>query len=493
MDCDKAPRVLTLDIFMPYTNALYIFGVVLGAIALLMLIPILTALSSGEGRQVAAFGVSFGVTGFFAGTLILGSRGSAQKLNLREAVLVILLVWFLLPVFGALPYLLGDTLELPTDAYFEAVSGLTTTGATLVESVEGLPRSILIWRSLLQWLGGYASILMAVAVLSAVGFGGLPVFRPVVAAADTGSLLHRLAPVARALFATYAVLTLACFVCLGLSIPLFEAVCLALSTISTGGYVTTDGTLSVFGNGASFIVTIFMIVGALNFALHAEVGKAQLSQYRNEPEVVYFFGIGFLVLVMLIAILWREGPPPNGFSAFFYTVSFMTTSGYAIGDGKMLDSVPPVLLLAIALLGGSALSTAGGFKIVRALLLFRHSLAELTRLAHPHSVARVYYGVSAVAEIQFKGIWVYFVSFVIVLALTSLFVSLYDFDYLTSFSAAAAALANMGPLLAFTTARTASYVDMPAAVKIVLSMAMIMGRVEILILLPIFNRSYWQS
>ncbi len=478
---------------MSYTNALYIFGVVLGAIAILMLVPILTALSNEETTQAAAFGVSVGVTGFFAGTLVLGLRGSAQKSTLREAVLVVLLVWFLLPVFGALPYLLGDTLNSSPDAYFEAVSGLTTTGATLVGSVEALPRSILIWRSLLQWLGGFTSILMAVAVLSTVSFGGLPVFRPVVGAADTGSLLQRLAPVARALITTYVVLTLLCFVSLGITVPLFDAFCLALSTIATGGYVTRDGTLSVFGNWATFVVAIFMIIGALNFALHAEVWKLRARQYRQEPEVGYFFGLGFLVLVMIIVILWRSGPPPNGFTAFFYTASFMTTSGFAIGDGTLLDTVPPAFLMIVALLGGSALSTAGGFKIVRAVLLFRHSLAELTRLAHPHSVTRVHYGDGAVASAEFKSLWIYFVSFIVVLALTALFVSLFDFDYLTSLAVASAALSNMGPLLGFATAHEASYMDMPSAVKIALSIAMIMGRVEILILLPILDRSYWQT
>lgn len=478
---------------MPYTNALYIFGIVLGAAALLMLIPTLTALSNGETVQALAFGGSICITGFFAGALIFSLRGSLGDSNLREAVFVVLLVWFLLPAFGALPYRLGETLSTSSDAYFEAVSGLTTTGATLIHSVETLSRSMLLWRALLQWLGGFMSILMAVAVLSTVGFGGLPVFRPVVAAADTGTLLHRLVPVARTLLMTYAALTLLCFMALAVTVPFFDAFCLSLSTIATGGYTTRDGTISMFGNWASLIIAIFMIVGALNFALHTELGRARLRQYRQEPEVGYFFGLGSLVFVIFAAIAWRDGTLPDVFAAFFYTVSFISTSGFSIGDGTFLDDIPPLLLLTIALLGGSALSTAGGFKIVRAVLLVRHSMTELTHLAHPHNVARVNYGESPVAEDQFKGIWIYFISLIFVLALTALCISWHNLDYLTSISAATAALSNMGPLLGFATERAASYGDMPGMVKLVLSIAMIVGRVEILILLPLLDSAYWRN
>ncbi len=478
---------------MPHTNALYIFGNVLGAVALLMSIPTLVALSNGETAQISAFVASLCITGFFAGALIFGLHSSSRNAGLREAVFVVLLVWFLLPAFGALPYRLGDTLGTSSDAYFEAVSGLTTTGATLIQSVETLSKSMLLWRALLQWLGGFMSILMAVAVLSTVGFGGLPVFRPVVAAADTGTLLHRLVPVARALLMTYAVLTLLCFMALAATVPLFDAFCLSLSTIATGGYVTRDGTVGMFGNWASLIVALFMIVGALNFALHAELGRGSFRQYRREPEVRYVLGLGFLVFALFAALDWRGGAPPDVFAAFFYTVSFMSTSGFSIGDGTFLDDIPPLLLLTVALLGGSALSTAGGFKIVRAVLLVRHSMTELTQLAHPHNVARVHYGESPVTEDQFKGIWIYFISLTFVLALTALFLSWHDLDYLTSVSAAAAALSNMGPLLGFATEGAASYGDMPGAVKLALSVAMIVGRVEILILLPLLDSAYWRN
>jgi len=481
---------------MSYGYVLYLFGLILTVLAVLMLFPIIIAGAYGETAHAAAFAAAASATVFVGGGLVLGLRGAKRRAGMRSAVLLIVLAWCLTPVFAAIPFYTTGSALTVTDALFEAVSGLTTTGATILSNVNEQPRSVLLWRSILQWLGGLGTLLTTVGVFSVLTLGSLPVFTPAIRQGDSLAILERLTPMLRLLLPTYAILTLLCVIVLWLTgVPSFDAISLALSTISTGGFSTHDGTLGeLISPGAQLVVVIFMIIGAVNFALHAEGIRLRFRHYREEPEVGYL-----LLLIALIGLmLFAFSPPTDNYanqlaSSFFDATSFLTTTGYSLGGRESLSTVPPAFILAVCVLGGSAMSTAGGFKIIRFILLFRHSSAELRRLAHPHSVIRIHYAGRAVARSLLSGLWIYFIALTALIGFTAVIVSLGGYDFQTSLSAAATMASNAGPVFDYTQSGGVSVGAMPAFVKWSLSVAMIFGRVEILVLLPLFNRSYWQS
>ncbi len=481
---------------MSYGYVLYLFGLILTVLAVLMLFPILAAGAYGETTQATAFTAASSATIFVGVGLVLGLRGAKRRAGMRSAVLLIILAWCLTPLFAAIPFYTTGSASTFTDAIFESVSGLTTTGATILSSIDDQPRSILLWRSLLQWVGGFGTLLTTVGVFSVLTFGSLPVFTPTIRVGDSLSVLERLRPILRLLLPTYAILTLLCVIALWLTgVPNFDALLLALSTISTGGFSPSDGTLGqLIPPSTQLFIAIFMIIGAMNFALHAEGFRLRFRHYGEEPEVGYLLLLIAIVGLMLVVLSAPTDDYVNQFgSSLFNATSFLTTTGYSLGGRESLSAVPPVFILAICVLGGSAMSTAGGVKIVRFILLFRHSLAELKRLAHPHGVMRIHYARRAVARPLLSGLWIYFVALTALIGFVAIIVSLGGYDFQTSLSAAAAMTSNAGPVFDYTQSGGFSIAGLPAFIKWSLSAAMICGRVEILALLPLFNRSYWQS
>ncbi len=481
---------------MSHANILKLLGSVCVVLAVSMMFPLLFALAEGEDRQVTAFTTAIALSGFFGGGLVLAFRGSRRRSSGREAILVMLLVWVIAPFFAALPLLVDGTFHHLNEAVFEATSGLTTTGATLLENLREQPRSILIWRSILQWMGGFATIVMAVAIFSATRFGDLPVHRLPIKISDDLPLSDRLLFVVKSLITTYLVITLLCFIVLWASgLPRFDAFCIALSTLSTGGFMTIDGSFSDYGSALSEIVLlIFMVMGALNFVLHTEALQGRFRFYKQEPEVIAFCVLILSLGILFFALSNGEGNSSRTFfSSFFNVASLMSTTGYGIGEGQPMANIPPVLILTVALVGGSALSTAGGLKLVRGILLIRQGVAELERLAHPHSVVRIRYGAKTVNPEIFNGLWIYFVVLTLALAGFSLALAGLGYDFLTSISAAAATLSNAGPIFEYATADALPFNEMSEAARWILSLSMIIGRVEILLILPIFDRLFWEG
>jgi len=461
-----------------------------------MILPLLFALANGEHAQVVSFLTSIALSSFFGGGLFLAFRGNRRRSSGRDAILVMLVIWMTAPFFAALPLIIGGTFQHLNEAVFEATSGLTTTGATLLEHLAGVPRSILVWRSMLQWVGGFATIVMAVAVFSATSFGNLPVHKLPIQISDESPLSDRLVYVIKSLVSTYLIISLLCFILLWASgLPSFDAFCIALSTVSTGGFMVIDGSFSAYSSPLSEIVLmVFMVMGAMNFVLHTEALNGKFRLYRQEPEVLTFgvlifcFGILFFVLSQ-----GESNASRNFFSSFFNAASLISTTGYGIGEAKPMAHIPPALLLMVALVGGSALSTAGGLKLVRAILLVRQSMAELDRLAHPHSVIRIRYGVRTVNPEVFSGLWIYFVVLAAALAGISLLLTALGYDFLTSVSATAATLSNTGPVYDYATSQALPFREMSGSARWLLSISMILGRMEIFLILPMFDRLFWEK
>ena len=481
---------------MSFANIFYILGIMILSLAGLTLLPLMVAATAGENDAAFAFIGTLVLTSFFGGGLLFGLRDMPRRSGIREAVFLILLAWLVIPLFASLPFSLNDESIGFTASYFEAVSALTTTGATIYQSLASVPDSVLIWRASLQWLGGLGTLLMGVGVFTAISFSTLPVAKPPVRIRESQHLLDRLRPVSKFVAITYVALTVSCFALTwSTGLAPFDAFCISLSTISTGGFMSRDGSFGAYeAPGAELIITMFMIIGATNMVLHHNSPQQKLRGYRRDPEVRAFFFMILVVAILIFAVsLADNNPSRHLFSSIFNATSLLSTTGYAIGEGDPLAGVPMPIILAAVLIGGSALSTAGGLKLIRFVLLTRHVNAELGRLAHPHSMTRVSFGEKNVSLNELTNLWTYFVCFTALLALVGLALSALGYDFTTAFSAAAAALSNTGPALQYAAPDGAAFHEFTEAANWVVIFAMILGRIEVLALLPVFSSAYWDN
>lgn len=486
---------------MSYGSVLYYFGLLMLILAGLALAPLLTALAMGESDQVQGFFGTVLITGFAGGAGFLGLRNETKQDTAREWFLLPVISWILLPAFAALPFLYGGATVSVTDAYFEAVSGLTTTGITILHGLDQVPRSILLWRALLQWVGGLGGIVLAVSLLSLLGVGGMQIFRSSVPRGEGGSMFVRMNHIAAQIIPIYAGLSVACVVALWLGgMPAFDALCHAMSTISTGGFSTRDGSIGAFDSGPiEAVLIVFMVAGALNFTLHATALRGGRRRYREDPEASYFLGIALVGAAMLaIGLFFSLGGDGAGLglltsirSGLFTAVSVLSTTGFVTGEQMPLPLMPAIAVFALMMIGASTGSTGGGLKLMRFRLLVRQSRRELARLAHPHSVMRVRYGGRPVPDEVMGAIWAFFVLYIFCVAATALLLSLAGLDFESSIALAAAAVGNGGASAGLISPVEAA--ELPAFAKWVLCGAMIMGRLEILTVLTILNPAYWRT
>ncbi len=490
---------------MSFAAILSILGWALGTFAAAMLLPILVALGYGETAASAVFVGSALLTLFVGGGLVMATRGAAKDISRRDGFILAALGWALLPVFGALPFYFTGVVESGADAYFEALSGLTTTGATVLSGLEELPRSILFWRALMQWLGGLAAILLAVAILSILGIGGLSLYRSAIPRGEGDSMIERLLHAVGSIWRIYAGLTLLCAVALwAAGMPAFDAVCHAFSVLSTGGFSTRDGSVGAFESPAiELVVVVFMIVAAVNFTLHWAAARGRLRAYREDPEFRYFVLLALAVAAVAALALMAL----SGFRAadalrqgLFAAVSGLTTSGFLISEIDIAyyglspwPTLLSMLILIMILIGGCTGSTAGGIKLMRLVILFKQGGRELRRLAHPHGVFSFRYGGGRVDASALRGVWSYFMVFVACFAGLSLAIAASGVEFRTAVAAAAGAISNAGPAMAYVAGGgTDVYADLPISARWCVALGMLLGRVELFALLTLLNPAFWR-
>lgn len=486
---------------MSYGSVLYYFGLLMLILAGLAVAPLLTAMAMGEAEQIQGFFGAVIIAGFAGGAGFLGLRDEAKKDTAREWFLLPVIAWTLLPAFAALPFLYGGVTVSPTDAYFEAVSGLTTTGTTVLRGLDTAPRSILLWRALLQWMGGLGSIVLAVSLLSLLGVGGMQMFRSNIPRGEGGSMFARMKRIAGYILPIYVGLSVLCALALwagGMSV--FDALCHAMSTISTGGFSTRDGSVGAFDNGfLELVLIVFMAVSALNFTLHVTALRDGRRHYREDPETRYFIYVALAgAAVLAIGMFFSLGGDGAGLgilssvrSGLFTAVSVLSTTGFVASEQMPLPLMPALAVFALMMIGASTGSTGGGLKLMRFRLLIRQSQRELARLAHPHSVMRVRYGERVVSEEIMGAIWAFFVLYIFCVAAVTLLLGLGGLDFQTSLALAAAAIGNSGPAAGLIS--PVEVAALPSSAKWVLCGAMIMGRLEILTLLTLINPAYWRT
>lgn len=478
---------------------LCVFGWLLGGLSLSMFIPALGALIANDQENALVFFNSAVVCGFFAGAFIIGLRGKEEGLTKRGSLLLIMLVWTILPVFAAIPIYFSEVIFTPGKALFEAVSGLTTSGATVITHLDRQPAAILLWRAQMQWLGGLYTIIAASGIFVFLGIGGLQLQYASMPHGDGQTLFGRLRQVARALLGVYAALTLFCFLSFwAAGMPIFDAFCHALSTVSTGGFSTRDASIGAFKSPRiELVAVIFMILGAMNMALHWAAANGRWRGYRLDPEARYL-GVALLVIVSGVFAVLLASRFDGGVSAvqwaLFNGASFLTTTGFWTGTIAGAPLTAGLILLAAALLGGATGSTSGGFKEMRVGLVIKQGWLELARLTSPNEVLRLRYGKAGVKQSQIAAVWTVFIGFGFFLVLGALLIGLTGPNFEQSVAIAAAAISNSGPAAAlFYADPVTPYATLPESTRVLAMIGMIAGRMEVLTLLTLLSPAYWRG
>jgi len=431
--------------------------------------------------------------------LYLPVRNATNDLRLRDGFVVVVLFWFVLGAAGAIPFYLYENLDISVvDALFESVSGLTTTGATVLVGLDKLPHSILFYRQELQWLGGMGIIVLAVAVMPMLGIGGMQLYKAEAPGPVKDSkLTPRIAETAKALWYIYLGLTLACAIAYWIAgMGLFDAVTHSFSTIAIGGFSTHDASLGYFDNQAiETVAIIFMFLGAVNFALHFSVVRSKsLLVYLRDSEFKLYASLLIIISSLCVYVLYEQSAS-HGLSsavrqAIFHTVSIATTSGFVTSDFASWPVFVPVLLIFASFIGGCAGSTGGGMKVIRVLLLIKQGQREIIRLIHPNAQVTVKVGKTPVSNSIIDAVWGFFAAYVALFALMMLVLMFNGLDQVTAFSAIAATINNLGPGLGEVSANYAGLSDFN---KCLLCFSMFLGRLEIFTLLVLLMPAFWRK
>ena len=484
---------------------LYILGWVLAAISTAMLIPASFAVALDSIAHVQAFVVPSIAVGFLAGGMIIAFKSRDVFSGRRQSLLLLALVWFVVPAAGSLPFYLSGFPGTAVAAYFEATSGFTTTGATVLSDLGQVPASILVWRALLQWIGGLTTLVALAALLGQLSGSSL-VDRQLRLIGHTihGTFQH-LKEALRTITPYYAGFTLACFVALTVSgIPAFDAFCISLSTLSTGGFMPRDGTFLLYSAPmAEFLLAFFMLIGAISVIWIRAVFQMRWALVRETSEPIWiFWSTGALGLTLAIVLAIKTGDPSIG--TLFHTLtlglataaSIISTTGFAISD-QTLSLIPYMVLLGMCIVGGGRFSTAGGLKVYRITSMLRQLGREFRLLVYPHGVRPARHGAEALDHEVVKEIWITLTAFVLVIGTIALIVAWTGVPFAGAIIASAGSVSNIGPIYEF--ARVADFPNAPAYAQmtpfaqITLCIGMVLGRVEILALLSIFSVIFWRD
>ncbi|MCW8858090.1 MAG: TrkH family potassium uptake protein [Deltaproteobacteria bacterium] len=433
-----------------------------------------------------------------AGGLLFAFCKSPKELSLREGFAVVTFGWTVFAVFGALPYLISGAIPSPLNAIFETMSGFTTTGSTILTDIESMPPSLLFWRSLTHWLGGMGIIVLSLAILPMLGVGGMQLFKAEVPGPTADRLKPRIQDTAKMLWGVYFLLTMVETVMLMLGgMSFFDALCHSFATLATGGFSTKNASIAAYDSSyIDTVITFFMILAGVNFALHFQVLRGRAKDFFRSEELRVYLGLIFAATLMVMIFNWSG----NIYSAFgenlrfsiFQVSSIMTTTGFGTADFELWPVVTQYILVLLMFVGGCAGSTGGGMKVARILLLFKHAQVQVFRLIHPRAIRLVKLGNRPVDKEVLQAILGFFALFIGVFVLGSLLVAASGMDLVSAGSAVIACLANIGPGLG-SVGPTDHFAHVPAFGKSVLIFCMLMGRLELFTVLVLFFPSFWRK
>lgn len=477
---------------------LNILGILLALFSTSLLPPLALSLIYSD-NTTTAFLVAYLVTLATGLACYLPTRRQGRDLRLRDGFLIVVLFWTVLASFGALPLLLSNNPAMGlTDAFFESMSGLTTTGATVLVGIDDLPISIRYYRQQLQWLGGMGIVVLAVAVMPMLGIGGMQLYRAETPGPIKNSkLTPRITETAKALWYIYLGLTVACAIGYWLAgMTVFDAIGHSFSTVAIGGFSTHDASIGFFHSPLiAAIASLFMIAAGMNFALHfVALRQRNFLVYLQDTEVRVFLGLLLLVTVLTCGVLWSTNTFSDATTTLwhgvFQVISIGTTTGFTTSGFHWWPSLLPVLLIMMSGIGGCAGSTAGGVKVIRMILLYKQGRREINQLIHPSAFFPIKLGGKPVPDNVINAIWGFFALYIFSYLVLSLAMTATGADPLTAFSAVTACLNNLGPGLG---AVAENYAAIDPAGKWILSGAMLMGRLELFTLLVLLTPAFWRS
>jgi trk system potassium uptake protein TrkH len=474
----------------------YVIGLLVAALGLTMIPPLAVDLAEGRGHWPVF--VESGILTFLTGSLVALAckNGAREGLSLQQTFILTSGVWLVLPLFGALPFMLGATEARFVDAFFEAMSGMTTTGSTVFTGLDDLPKGLLLWRGILQWLGGIGIIVVAMVFLPELRVGGMQIFKSE-AFETMGKILPRASAIASQISIIYVGLTFACmFAYLLLGMTAFDATVHALTTVSTGGFANYDASFGTFQGPLEYVACVFMILAALPFVRYVQLLNGSAKPLWRDTQVRWFVGIisGLAIGTALILTSVFPSHPEQAFrEALFNITSVMTGTGFSSVDYMGWGSLLVTMFFFIGLIGGCAGSTACSVKIFRYQILFSAIKAQILRTQMPNGIFIPRFEGAPITDDVMDSVISFFGFFVLTLGLVAVALSLTGLDFITSVSGAATALANIGPGLGDQIGPAGNFAGLNDGAKWILCFAMFAGRLELLVVFAVFTANFWRA
>ena len=474
---------------------IFVLGILLSILAVAMMIPAIVDIAVGH-PDWQVFLVAAFVTLFVGVSMVLTTRASLRRFSVRQAFLMTNLAWLVIAVFGALPFQFSE-LELdPVDAFFESMSGVTTTGSTVIVGLDFAPPGILLWRAILQWLGGIGIIVMAVSILPMLQVGGMQMFR--VEAFETDKVLPRAAQIAGGISIVYVFLTAVGALALwSLGMSGFDAVAHAMTSIATGGFSTYDASVGHFANaGIDWAMSAIMVLGSVPFVLYLRVIRGDLRPVVGDTQVRWFLSI--IVISVLLVALWLYhggfmGPLDALRYSTFNVISVMTGSGFASADYGRWGSFAVAVMFVLTFIGGCAGSTTCGIKVFRLQVLYATAEAQIHRLMQPNGVFFPYYNRKPIPDAVATSVMSFFFLFATCFALLAIGLGLTGLDFVTAVSGAATAISNVGPGLGEIIGPSGNFATLPDSAKLLLCLGMLLGRLELFTVLILLAPAFWRG
>ncbi len=474
----------------------YVIGMLIIMLGVTMLVPLAVDIGYGNDHG-QAFLISAFITCITGAVIALATENTARAgLNIQQTFFLTTGVWVVLPLFGALPFVFGATNATYTDAFFEAMSGLTTTGATVFTGLDDLPPGLLLWRGLLQWFGGIGVVVVAMVFLPVLRVGGMQIFRT--EGFDTfGKILPRAAEISKSISIIYVTLTALCsFAYISAGMDGFDALVHGMTTIATGGFANYDNSFGSLGAGPEYVACVFMVLAALPFVRYVQFVAGSAKPLFYDSQIRAF--ILLILFVVTTLTVWRylfvTGSPEFAFrKALFNGISILTGTGFASDNYMKWGGFPISLFFLIGLIGGCAGSTACSIKIFRYQLLFASIKAQIQRIHSPNGIFQPRYERRTVSEDVISSVMAFFVLFMVTLAVLAIALGMTGLDAVTAISGAAAAIANIGPGLGPEIGPSGNYAGINNTAKWLIAAGMLVGRLELMAVYVMFTATFWRG
>ena len=486
---------------MNIRSVIRINAVLLTVLGVAMLVP--ASVAFGYGEDVSAFLISATMCA------VIGLSGwvftrKHKKLTNKDGFTIVTIAWVVTALAGSLPFYIGGFIPNFTDAFFESMSGVTTTGATIIgnpltlpnlpHGIESLPHGILFWRSFIQWIGGMGIIVFTIAILPLLGVGGVQLFRAEVPGPVADKITPRVRETAKYLWMVYFGFTLAETILLGVGgMDWFDAVCHSFTTMPTGGFSTNNASIAYYGNSyIHYIMILFMFFAGINFTLHFRAITGDVTSYFKDREFLYYLGITLCITLCISLGLYVQG---NSWShhhfrdSLFQTVSILSTTGYGTADYELWPYFAQFILLLLMFVGGMGGSTGGGMKIIRVILILKYIAIETRQMLHAKAIIPIRIGSRYIPGDVIRNTVGFFLFYIFIFAATSLVLSAMDLDLSSAIGLAASAIGNIGPAFG-DFGPTENYAMLPDIGKWLLSFCMLLGRLEIFTVMVLFSRTF---